>query len=370
MRAQRSVALLIFACSALAVTTGARAQTTPNAVVEAPRQVTGDGNPMRLNDIPALAVDPRDPDTVVMAVGDSRNGGCGLRLSRDAGLSWALTAPNLLPDPTGYCIQKALGPVMAPAFGSDGTLSVAMPFSKPATDFSAGPIDLVVARTNDLGATHETVTVAKSNVVTVNPADYGGQGAAQQGNEWNKFPSLVVDPKNPKRLYLGWRWYVWGLNLQSLPGDIPFRPYFATSDDGGRTWSKPVDILAVSKGAPVYGASAPMLVVAPDGAIYGFSKGTAQVAGAGHDQPQPARAHVPVDRRRAHLGHQRRQRRRPQPPGQPRSRGRPRERQPLRRVRSGPAPHARRLSPARPAKGVRDHLNRRRRHLEQAGQAR
>lgn len=288
MRARRSLTVLILASAASAVMPWVHAEEPSNRVVEAPRQVTGDGDPMRLHDIPALAVHPHDPDTVVMAVGDARNGGCGLRVSRDAGLSWRVTAANLLPDPTGYCIQRALGPVMAPAFGSDGTLYVAMPFSKPTSDFANGPIDLVVASTSDLGVTHETVTVAKSEVVTVNPANYGGLGDEEQGNTWHKFPSLVVDPKNPERLYLGWRWYVYGLNLQSLSGDVPFRPYFATSDDGGKTWSKPIDLAAESKGTPVFGASAPMLVVAPNGDVYGFSKELLKPAAPGTTNP-PAR---------------------------------------------------------------------------------
>lgn len=261
------------------------AMTAP--VIEAPRQVTGEANPLRVYDIPALAVDPRDPNTVVMAVGDARNGGCGLHVSRDGGLSWATTAPSLLRDPKDFCIQRALGPVMAPAFGADGTLYVAMPSSSPATDVANGPIDLLLARTSDLGATHETMTVAKSEDVTVNPADYGGQGAAQQGTSWHKFPSLVVDPKNPRRVYAGWRWYAYGKNLQSLSGDVPFRPYFSVSDDGGKTWATPIDLPAVSKGVQVYGASAPMLVVAPNGNIYGFSKELLKSPPPGQTNPNP-----------------------------------------------------------------------------------
>jgi hypothetical protein len=266
---------------------GAQGPSSAAPVIEAPRQVTGDANPLRIYDIPALAVDPKDPQTVVMAVGDARNGGCGLRVSRDGGLSWATTAPNLLRDAKDSCIQRALGPVMAPAFGSDGMLYVAMPSSSPATDLANGPIDLLLARTADLGVTDETVTVAKSEDVTVNPADYGGQGAAQEGNSWHKFPSLVVDPKNPKRIYAGWRWYVYGKNLQSLSGDVPFRPYFSVSDDGGKTWAKPLDLLAVSKGIPAYGGSAPMLVVAPNGNIYGFSKELLKSPPPGQTNPNP-----------------------------------------------------------------------------------
>ena len=286
MPSRRTVALAILLCAGT-TSSGAQAASPSSPVIEAPRQVTGEANPLRLHDIPALAVDPKDPRTVVMAVGDARSGGCGLRVSRDAGVSWATTTQSLLPDPTATCIQKALGPVMAPAFTADGNLLVAMPNSTPATDASSGPIDLMVARTSDLGTTSEVTTVAKSEVVTVNPADYGGQGTAQQGNSWHKFPSLVVDPNHPNRVYVGWRWYVWGLNMQSLPGDIPFRPYFAASDDGGKTWGPPVDLLAVSKGTPAYGGSAPMLVVAPNGNIYGFSKELLKSAPPGQTNPNP-----------------------------------------------------------------------------------
>ena len=76
-------------------------------------------------------------------------------------MSWTTNVPSLLPDPTATCIQKALGPVMAPAFGADGSLLVAMPSSTPATDSASGPIDLLVARTTDLGATSEVATVAR-----------------------------------------------------------------------------------------------------------------------------------------------------------------------------------------------------------------
>jgi hypothetical protein len=266
------LALSVLAPLPLLLAPVAQAQTASRPVVEAPRQVTGDADPLRLNDIPALAVDPNDPNTVVMAVGDARNGGCGLRVSRDAGLSWTTTAPTLLPDPTATCIQRALGPVMAPAFASDGSLYVALPSSVPETDAANGPIDLLVARTSDLGLTHETATVAKSDMVAIDPAEYGGQGPTEQANTWHKFPSLVIDPDNPKRLYAGWRWYAYGTDLQALSAAVPFRPYFGVSDDGGKSWSEPVDLLAVSKGVSAYGGSAPMLVVAPNGNLYGFSK--------------------------------------------------------------------------------------------------
>lgn len=285
LRKTAAVASLALLAAAQTGPVGAKGNARP--VVEASRQVTSDGGPVRLWDIPALAVDPRNPNTVVVAVGDARNGGCGLRVSRDGGLSWATTAQNLLSAPTDTCIQRALGPVMAPAFASDGTLYVALPSSSAATDTANGPIDLLFARSSDLGITRDTVTVAKSEVLSVNPVDYGGQGPAEQGNTWNKFPSLAVDPKNPSRVYAGWRWYVWGTNLQALSSDVPFKPYFAASNDGGKTWGKPVDVLAVTKGQQAYGASAPMLVVAPNGTIYGFSKELTKSPPPGQTSPNP-----------------------------------------------------------------------------------
>jgi len=189
----------------LTVAPTAGAQDAKDLAVEAPRQVTAATHPLRLYDIPALAIHPEDSNTVVMAVGDARNGGCGLRVSLDGGLSWTTTVQTLLPEPTDYCIQRAFGPVMAPAFAPDGTLYVAMPRSNPTTDFANGPIDLVLARTRDLGATHETFTVAKGETTTINPADYGSDAPTQEGNSWHKFPSLVVDPDRPEWLFLAWR---------------------------------------------------------------------------------------------------------------------------------------------------------------------
>ncbi len=268
---------------------GATAQVTGESrvVVEAPRQVTSGPSPVRLFVIPALAVDPDNPDTVVMAVGDARNGGCGLRVSRDGGLSWAVTAPNLLLEPNDSCIQRALAPVMRPTFASDGTLYVALASSSPATDVANGPISMMMSRTPDLGITHETVLVAKGETTQFNPADYGAAGPPQEGNSWNKYMGMGVDPKNPNRVYVMWRWLVWGKDLRQLEGEFVVRPHFSTSDDGGRTWSKPIDVLTVTGGEKAFGSGTMSMAVGPDGAVYGFARESVKPAPAGQTAAIP-----------------------------------------------------------------------------------
>lgn len=163
-----------------------------------------------------------------------------------------------------------------------------MSASSDDTGRTNGPIDWVLARTSDLGVTHDNVTIAKSETTNVDPTAYGGSGTPQVGNSWYKFHSLAVDPRNPQRLYAGARYYVWGKDLQSLPGDIPLRPYVATSDDGGKTWAKPIDLLAVAKGDNVaWGGSSPMIVVAPNGDVYGFSKELLKSPPPGQKNPDP-----------------------------------------------------------------------------------
>lgn len=256
-------------------------------VVEAPRQVTGNPNRLRLFDIPALAVHPDDPSTVVMAVGDARNGGCGLRVSRDGGMSWTTTAPDLMPEELPFCYQRPLFPVMAPAFASDGTLYVAMPASSPATGHPNGPISMLVARSDDLGTTYELITVAEGERMSVDPADFGQEGQPEEAFTWYKSPSLAVDPNDPDKLYLAVRWNVWGTDLQAFSGDVPFRPYVTVSEDGGKTWSAPMDIVGNSDGEDIYGALNHELVVAPDGSVYSFSREWPAPVPEGQPRPDP-----------------------------------------------------------------------------------
>lgn len=250
-------------------------------VVEAPRQVSEDANPVRLFTNPQLAVAPDDSATVVMTVADGRNGGCGLRVSRDGGLSWATTAVDLLPEDQQFCVHRNFGPVMSPAFASDGTLYVGLSGSTPATDppHPNGPITALVARTDDLGQTHQTLPVADPEGFMFTPPD-GGE--AQEGYYQWRLPSLAVDANDPDKLYMGWRLWIDGIDGVSFRA-FPQRSYISTSDDGGETWTEPLDVMRatledqadelglVFEGEEVTQSATPMLVVGPDSDVYAFT---------------------------------------------------------------------------------------------------
>ncbi len=260
----------------LAAPAGAFAQDAPKAVAEAPRQVTSGPTPDRLYVNPQVVVSPKDPASVVMAVPDARNGGCGLQVSRDGGLSWATAAPTLLTDDYQFCVQRTYGIDMAPVFAPDGTLYVAMPASSVATGHPNGPISMLVARSSDLGQTHQTSVVekAKSSDTYTLP-----DGSKAVGLEQDKLPSIAVDPTNSNKVYVSWRLTIRGPDQAPVPGyslggpnGIPSRTMLAVSEDGGSTWGAPVDIMDTFKAEKVNGSGYASLVTAPDGTVYGFTR--------------------------------------------------------------------------------------------------
>ncbi|MGI8536764.1 MAG: sialidase family protein [Mycobacteriales bacterium] len=296
-------------------------------IVEAPRQVSQDANPVRLYVQPQVAVDPNDPSVLALATGEARNGGCTLNVSRDGGLSWKVAAPTLMPDKLPFCVQRNYGPVLDMAFASDGTLYVGMSGSSFATDppHPNGPITALIARTNDLGKTHQTFVVAEPKPFTytpekpadapsaapsasasaepsasavavpsesaataplaapsasasASPAPAAGSpppsatATVQMGFEQHRLDSVAVDPNNPKKVYRGWREGIGGL-IDVPFGATPLRSMIAVSNDGGETWGDAVDVADRFEGnEKIFGSDVPMLVVDPDGTVFGFAK--------------------------------------------------------------------------------------------------
>lgn len=287
-RLRRSV-LVGASVLALAATVGiagpARAAQAP--IVENDRQVTSSTNPTRLFLSPAIAVSPTDPNTLAIFVGDARNGGCGIYISHDGGLSWAQTTATVMPDAMPFCVQRNFGPAYALKFGSNGTLYIGVDGSTP-QDTPNGAITGLVATTDDLGLTHHTYVSA-----TVQPfLNTLANGTPNNGLEQWREPSLAVDPSNPQKLYMGWRLWM----TSPVFAGLPQRAYISTSNDGGRTWTTPADVLrnaiddatAAKLNITFTGANlitdVPMMVVGNDGAAYAFIKEQAPRAATG----QPA----------------------------------------------------------------------------------
>ena len=252
---------------------GASAQSPASPVVEASRQVTIDGDPTRLFDVPTVAVHPKDPQTLVVAVGDARNGGCQLRVSRDGGLSWTTTAQNLMPKNLPYCVHRNTGSYIAPAFASDGTLYVALS-GTPADDHPNGPMTAIVARTKDLGATFETSVVAtpRSDITFTNADGRVETNLIEQ----HRYASIAVDPVDPNLVYRGWRF---GLRGTVVENAAPRQPLVSVSADGGKTWSKAVNVLSpLAGGEKIYAGDVPVMVIGADRTVYAFTKEIQDVA--------------------------------------------------------------------------------------------
>ncbi len=246
-------------------------------VVEPSRQVTLDPRPDRLYNSPAIAVDPTDPQTVVMAVGDSRNGGCRLHVSHDGGLTFAAAAKAFMPDELPYCIQLNFGPAIDLEFGPDGELYIATAGSSLETGHPRGPVDALTIRTSDLGATSESFTVEKAREIPYTTAGQNETGVSSLGNN-----TVAVDTKDPNRIYRSFRYRTRGPTVAD-------RPRVSVSNDGGRTWAKSIDPLE-ELGDDVYGGDLPMLAAGPDGVVNGFTRERLRPAQAG--QPRSTKQRV------------------------------------------------------------------------------
>jgi hypothetical protein len=289
MKMRRSFVLgasVVALAASIGVAGPARAAGTP--VVENDRQVTASPDPARLFLSPAIAISPSDPNTLAIFVGDARNGGCGLYVSHDGGLSWVQTTQTVMPADKPFCVQRNFGPAYSLHFASNGTLYVGVDGSAP-QDTPNGGIAGLLAKTTDLGLTHQTYVSASIQPYMNTLAN----GTPNNGLEQWREPSLAVDPNNPQKLYAGWRLWMTSPVFQGLPQ----RAYLSTSNDGGITWSTPADVLRNAiddataaklniafSGNNNLTTDVPMMVVGADGTAYAFIKEGAPRAAAG----QPA----------------------------------------------------------------------------------
>lgn len=273
--------------------TGTATIETPDEAptVEAARQVTPDDDPARLYNNPAIAVAPNDQDTVAIAVGETRNGGCQLHVSRDQGLSWARRG-DFMPEDRPFCIQRNFGQAIDAAFAADGDLHLGMSGSSVETEppHPNGPVDALSSQTSDLGESYDTSVLAEAGLIE----DYElRDGTTHEAVEHNKYADVAVDPNDADQVYRTWESTVRGVDQAPVPGwslgcpetCAPTDGMLASSDDGGDTWSEPVNLAEAAGLDDVFGLELPKMVVGQDGTVYAFAQESRDRAE--EDGPEP-----------------------------------------------------------------------------------
>lgn len=268
------------AVSTVALTTGVAgaAASTPGAPqVETARPVTNVFSGSRVFEAPQVAVDPQDPHTLAMVAGDYHPpGGCYLYISRDSGVTWKLATDSLLPTGYQFCIDRPVrGHYVRPVFASNGTLYIGFG-GAGAAGFPNDPSAAFMAVTTDLGATHHTYVVQASQKVTgTNPTTMAPATAMTQVHTLD----VAVDPTDANRVYMSWlltttppagfKGFVNGVLSVIRPAET----MMSVSNDGGHTWSTPVDLTKTAHPAipATSGTRAPSLTVSPDGTAFAFA---------------------------------------------------------------------------------------------------
>lgn len=183
---------------------------------------------------PSLVANPRNPENLVIANKiDSPRFSCALHVSFDGGVHWSQTP---IPLPAGE-EPKCYAPDVT--FAADGALYLSFVTLRGRGNV---PNAVWLVRSSDGGQTLSDPTRVHGPL---------------------KFQvRLAADPAAPRRLYMTW------LDAREVglfkfaDAGNPIRA--ARSDDGGRTWSQPVDVNAATRMRVV----APSPVVGPEGQLY------------------------------------------------------------------------------------------------------
>ncbi len=265
MRARQLAGLATIAAGMLLLPwTSASAKPFVVPEVDAAVQVTQDTGAARGHATPALAIDPRDPQTMVIAESDAYSSRCMVHVSRNGGLTWArATQPTTPPDWQG-CGFAVTGAMADLEFDAEGTLY----YTWSAVQQTTTQQRIYLAKSTDLGQNWEVSALPRI-----------GPDPAKRVYGADTMPSLVIDRDAPNRVYVAW----WSNNgIWNQPSAVTSseasvwcrltdnralaRPWVATSVDGGRTWGDPVDMAPGVE----HCTTEPYLTQAKDGRLLAF----------------------------------------------------------------------------------------------------
>lgn len=215
---------------------GAAPNKAPLGPPTQPVHVTkGDEDPLRTYSGPFMAVDPSDSNNVVASFADFRSRRCGLMRSTDAGQTWrkleAAPAPQTYPSCMSNNSNVFQGPL---AFGRNSTLYYGLAGwdVQDRAVGSGGNVNILLARSTDLGDTWQTAVVRNVR---------GAEGDKVENNR--PVGNVAVDSKSGSEdiVYITWQY---STPFVTAPNANPTRAVVAVSTNGGRDFGEPVDITA------------------------------------------------------------------------------------------------------------------------------
>ncbi len=215
---------------------GALAESQPR-VTKPVYATRSDVDPARTYTSPSIAVDPENPNTVVMGFVEARTRRCGLMRSSDAGQTWKKLDASPSTSTFPFCFVISGNVDMIPvAFGRNHTLYYGLSgYDDGDGGVNNGNVSVLVGRSHDLGDSWET-TVVRSN-----------RGKQPPDTETARPVSdLVVDTHSGKEdiVYVTWRAEY---RTTTAPNLQPRIGLVSVSTDGGKTFGAPVNV-----GAPAW----------------------------------------------------------------------------------------------------------------------
>ena len=234
-RYARRMALAGVALVALGQGVAGAATQKPIGLTQPVQATKGDEDPLRTYSGPFLAADPSNSDIIVASFADFRSRRCGLMRSTDGGQSWRKLEAAPAPASYPFCMSNNSNIFQGPlAFGRNGTLYYGLAGwdIQDRAVGSGGNVNILLARSTDLGDTWQTTIVRNVR---------GAEGEKVENNR--PVGNIAVDSKSGSDdiVYITWQY---STPFVVAPNSNPTRAVVAVSTNGGRNFGEPVDLAA------------------------------------------------------------------------------------------------------------------------------